>query len=131
MFHRFGGGTAKRRNGGVIQVDQFLPNGKLIAIPLPKCLLLNRFLTNVETHNNYNTLKRPMELRMKTAPALMLIATLVAASAYAADKKKDDPNQIGNRDVGKCLNFYSLEKEMALGKQLAEEVTREAKIDQD
>ena len=43
--------------------------------------------------------------------------------------KKDDPSQIGDRDVGKCLNFYSLDKEMALGKQLAEEVARQAKID--
>jgi predicted Zn-dependent protease len=42
--------------------------------------------------------------------------------------KKDDPNQIGNRDVGKGVNFYSLEKEMALGKQLAQEVTRQAKV---
>ena len=42
--------------------------------------------------------------------------------------KKDDPNQIGNRDVGKGVNFYSLEKEMALGKQLAEEVQRQAKM---
>src|SRR3954454_13728220 len=41
--------------------------------------------------------------------------------------KKDDPAQIGNRDVGKGVNLYSLEKEMALGKQLAEEVQRQAK----
>jgi len=50
------------------------------------------------------------------------------ASAQAADNKKDDPNQIGNRDVGKGINFYSLEKEIALGKQLAAEVARQAKI---
>jgi len=45
--------------------------------------------------------------------------------------KKDDPSQIGNRDVGKGLNIYSLEREMALGKQLAEEVTRQAKVSDD
>jgi predicted Zn-dependent protease len=45
----------------------------------------------------------------------------------AKDKKKD-PEEIGNRDVGKGVNFYSLEKEIALGKQLAQEVEREAKI---
>ena len=39
-----------------------------------------------------------------------------------------DPDQIGNRDVGKGVNFYSLEKEIALGKQLASEVERQAKI---
>ena len=55
---------------------------------------------------------------------------LSGASAFAGDdkNKKNDPNQIGDRDVGKCLNFYSVEKEMALGKQLAEEVAREAKV---
>src|SRR6202000_98988 len=36
--------------------------------------------------------------------------------------------QIGNRDVGKGLNFYSIEKEIAIGKQMAQEVERQAKI---
>jgi predicted Zn-dependent protease len=45
----------------------------------------------------------------------------------ATDPKKD-PDQIGNRDVGKGVNFYSLEKEIALGKGLAQEVERQAKI---
>jgi beta-barrel assembly-enhancing protease len=44
-----------------------------------------------------------------------------------ADKKKN-PDEIGNRDVGKGVNFYSLEREIALGKQLAQEVERQAKI---
>ena len=47
------------------------------------------------------------------------------------EKKKDkrkDPDEIGNRDVAKGPNFYSLEKEIALGKQLAQEVERQAKI---
>ena len=50
-----------------------------------------------------------------------ILSIVLAAGASAADQKnkKDDPNQIGDRDVGKCLNFYSLDKEMALGKQLA------------
>ena len=52
---------------------------------------------------------------------------LIAGMAFAKDKKKD-PEEIGNRDVGKGVNFYSLEKEIALGKQLAQEVEREAKI---
>lgn len=43
------------------------------------------------------------------------------------DKKKD-PEAIGDRDVGKGVNFYSLEKEIGLGKQLAQEVERQAKI---
>jgi len=43
------------------------------------------------------------------------------------DKKKD-PDEIGNRDVGKGVNFYSIDKEIALGKGLAQEVERQAKI---
>lgn len=41
---------------------------------------------------------------------------------------KDDPDEIGNRSVGQGVNFYSLEKEIALGKQLAQEVERQAKV---
>jgi predicted Zn-dependent protease len=52
----------------------------------------------------------------------------LASGAFAGDNKKKDPEEIGNRDVGKGVNFYSLEKEMALGKQLAQEVERQAKI---
>ena len=59
--------------------------------------------------------------------ALVVVITLVAPSSFGADKKKD-PDEIGNRDVGKGINFYSLEKEIALGKQLAQEVERQAKI---
>jgi len=34
-------------------------------------------------------------------------ASLLAFSLLAADKKKD-PDEIGNRDVGKGVNFYSI-----------------------
>jgi len=67
------------------------------------------------------------------SPRFILPAVLVASvgflmsGAYASDKK-NDPEEIGNRDVGKGVNFYSLEKEIALGKQLAQEVERQAKI---
>jgi len=52
---------------------------------------------------------------------------LLSFTLLASDKKKD-PEEIGNRDVGKGINFYSLEKEIGLGKQLAQEVERQAKI---
>jgi beta-barrel assembly-enhancing protease len=39
-----------------------------------------------------------------------------------------DVNAIGHRSVGKGLDFYSLEKEIALGKQLAQQVDSEAKF---
>ena len=60
-----------------------------------------------------------------SALTLSILATL--SYAVASDKKKD-PDEIGNRDVGKGVNFYSIEKEIALGKQLAQEVERQAKI---
>ena len=41
---------------------------------------------------------------------------------------KADVNAIGNRDVGKGVNFYSIEREIALGKGLAQEVERSAKL---
>lgn len=39
-----------------------------------------------------------------------------------------DVYSIGHRGVGKGLDFYSLEKEIALGKQLAQQVDQEAKF---
>jgi predicted Zn-dependent protease len=41
---------------------------------------------------------------------------------------KEDVEAIGNRNVGGGINFYSLEREMALGKGLAQEVERSAKL---
>src|SRR6201981_2161228 len=41
---------------------------------------------------------------------------------------KEDVEAIGNRKVGKGPNFYSLEKEIALGKSLAQEVERTSKL---
>ena len=41
---------------------------------------------------------------------------------------KDDVSKIGDRGVGKGINFYSLEREIALGKQLAQEVEKSAKF---
>src|SRR5450432_1870233 len=67
---------------------------------------------------------------IRTMGALLSLS-LVVGIAFAGDKKKDpkqDTEEIGNRDIGKGVNFYSLEKEIALGKQLAQEVERQAKI---
>src|SRR5258705_3357670 len=66
--------------------------------------------------------------RFSIASVVLLLAiTTVAPISFAKDKKKD-PEEIGNRDVGKGVNFYSLEKEIALGKGLAQEIERQAKI---
>jgi beta-barrel assembly-enhancing protease len=59
------------------------------------------------------------------------ILTILAGAAMGSDQKKnpkDDPASIGDRDLGGGLNFYSLEKEIAIGKQLAQEVERQARI---
>jgi predicted Zn-dependent protease len=63
-------------------------------------------------------------------PALVVLASvLLATTAIAQDRnKKNDPDAIGDRDVGKCINIYSIDKEIALGKQLADEVTRQARM---
>src|SRR6516164_5909897 len=62
------------------------------------------------------------------ACAISTVLSLTLVASLEAQNKKNDPSQIGNRDVGKGVNFYSLEKEIALGKQLAQEIEREAKI---
>lgn len=68
--------------------------------------------------------------RLVPASLCLLVAiTMTAPNIFAGGKDpKKDPDEIGSRDVGKGVNFYSLEKEMALGKQLAADVERQAKI---
>src|SRR5436190_13248519 len=41
---------------------------------------------------------------------------------------KKNPDDIGERDVSGKVNFYSLEKEIALGKGMAQDIERSAKI---
>ena len=64
-----------------------------------------------------------MRIRSQVPVAILAALSLLSGGAFAGDKKKpakDDPEEIGNRDVGKGVNFYSLEKEIALGKQLTQ-----------
>jgi beta-barrel assembly-enhancing protease len=60
--------------------------------------------------------------------ALVAIALLSSSPAPAADKKNKDPDQIGNRNVGKGVNVYSIDREIALGKGLALQMERQAKL---
>jgi beta-barrel assembly-enhancing protease len=55
-------------------------------------------------------------------------APIASPDAVNPKSSKEDVDAIGNRSVGKGVNFYSLEKEIALGKQLAQEVERSAKL---
>jgi beta-barrel assembly-enhancing protease len=67
---------------------------------------------------------------MRRLCAWSLAAALLIPVSFAEDKKKD-PDEIGNRNVSGGVNFYSLEKEIAIGKQLAQEVQRQAKLVED
>jgi predicted Zn-dependent protease len=59
----------------------------------------------------------------------ILVALLLSALVVsAADDKKKDPEAIGTRKVDGGINFYSIEKEIALGKQLSIEVQRQTKM---
>jgi predicted Zn-dependent protease len=62
------------------------------------------------------------------SPLLSLAVAFALLMPLFADDKEKDPDEIGNRNVGKGVNFYSIEKEIALGKQLAQQVERSAKI---
>ncbi len=73
------------------------------------------------------TLVSPRRRASAVLTAFALAGSVIASPAFAENKKKD-PDEIGNRDVGKGVNFYSIEKEIALGKQMAQEVERQAKI---
>lgn len=78
---------------------------------------------------------------MKRHAALALVLALLVPLTLAAQsgsekssrkkKPKEDVEKIGERDVGKGLNLYSIEKEIALGKQFADEIERQAKIVRD
>jgi predicted Zn-dependent protease len=62
-------------------------------------------------------------------PVLLAVMPVFCASARKSTKdQKHDPDQIGNRDVGKGVNFYSLEKEIGLGREMAQEVERETRL---
>src|SRR5712671_1868969 len=71
---------------------------------------------------------RGRAVSIRAVVAVAAAISLLPTGVFAGDKKKKDPEEIGNRDVGKGVNFYSLEKEIALGKQLAQEIERQAKI---
>src|SRR6202453_2277007 len=69
-----------------------------------------------------------MKRLLSASLSFVLVLGLAAPGRVFAENPEKDPDQIGNRDVGKGVNFYSLEKEIALGKQMAQEVERDAKI---
>lgn len=70
-----------------------------------------------------------MGRKTKQSLAVWLAVFLAAPALTASDKSdKNDPEKIGQRDVGKGINFYSIEKEIQLGKAMAEEVERDSRL---
>ncbi len=79
-------------------------------------------------------------MRQNARALMALIAAMLLLSPsglMAADEDKDlkpkkDPEMIGDRDVdGKGPNFYSIEKEIRMGKRYAQEIERQAKLVED
>ncbi|MDX2034266.1 MAG: M48 family metallopeptidase [Blastocatellia bacterium] len=75
--------------------------------------------------------------------SISLMGALTGGGAYAQDRKssdnsktnlkplddKNDPTLIGKRDINKGnLAFYSIDKEVALGRQMSAEVDRESRL---
>ena len=64
----------------------------------------------------------------KTKPQPGQQAPIASPDTVTPKNSKEDVEAIGNRSVGKGVNFYSIEHEIGLGKQLAQEVERSAKL---
>ena len=69
-----------------------------------------------------------MKRLLSASLSVSLVLALAAPGSLFAEDREKDPDQIGNRNVSGKVNFYSIEKEIALGKQLASQVERQAKI---
>ncbi len=64
-----------------------------------------------------------------------VLSVCLTVSICAARHKKvspdQDPTQIGSRDIDKGVNFYSYEKEIQLGREMAQEVERQSMLLED
>src|SRR5258708_8183868 len=76
-----------------------------------------------------------LSARRVVTATVTLTALLACVVPLCAQSNKDpkidpkkDPDQIGNRDVGKGINLYSIEKEIPLGKQMAQQVEQSARV---
>jgi len=61
-------------------------------------------------------------------PAANGIQPVQQKDAVTPKNSKEDVDAIGNRNVGKGVNLFSLEREISLGKGLAQEVERSSKL---
>lgn len=72
-------------------------------------------------------MRRRSPARSTVSLALALLLA-VPFTTFGRDNKEKDPDAIGDRNVSGKVNFYSLEREIALGKQLAQQVERQSKV---
>lgn len=56
---------------------------------------------------------------------------IVQSQAFSSTRKDRDPEQAGQRDVGKGVNLYSQDRELGLGRDLARDVERTVHIVED
>ena len=71
---------------------------------------------------------KPSDAQQPAAPASAAQPVPQQDNPNVKPGSKSDVNAIGNRNVGKGLDFYSIEREIALGKQMAQEVDKRAKF---
>jgi len=73
-----------------------------------------------------------MSLHLRQALAPVLLSAAITSTAFAQDPPKprnSDIDNIGTRDINRGnLNFITIEKEIAMGRQLASEVERQLKL---
>ncbi len=67
-------------------------------------------------------------LTMDQRPPVSLVEPRAAKGAHVKTPGKYDVSKIGERGVEKGINFYSWEKEQALGRELAQEVEANCKL---
>jgi predicted Zn-dependent protease len=68
----------------------------------------------------------PPEARKKGEPGSD--TPIASPDTVKPKNSKEDVEAVGNRGVGKGVNFYSIEREIGLGKSLAQEVERSSKL---
>jgi predicted Zn-dependent protease len=93
-----------------------------------ECFALRFFLVFYQLRFTILAGVRAMKRLLSAALSLLTILSLSAPIFAGGKDAKKDPEEIGNRDVGKGVNFYSIEKEIGIGKGLAQQVERQAKI---
>jgi predicted Zn-dependent protease len=81
---------------------------------------------NINTPSTQQPAPPPQEKTAKKAPGSS--APINSPDKVDPKNSKEDVEAIGNRSVSCHLNFYGLDKEIGLGKSLAQEVERSAKL---